>query len=320
MSYLLFMDESGHDHKASPFEVRGGLCVHAADVWPLTQKIKGLEFFAFGDHLHNYKSPDKNTAPELKGQKLLKTKRFTLANQQERFDHEPRQELSRKLLGKGVRKEGPTRNELTAFAQAGIFFVDELLRILNEYEVRVFASRIPKGTDIPTEGKAGLIRKDQFFLFERYHRFLKGNKETGLLILDQSDKDLDRRYVRSLERLFTGHERARSFTSTIVPSPIFVDSEMSYLVQAADIVLYILNWGFRKSTKEAAPQRGELEHLDSGRIRRMVDKRQVTENGKRFYCYSVFDVDDPWSKRADTKKEGNAFEVVFRAPRGRASN
>src|SRR5438552_758337 len=102
MSYLLCMDESGHDHGSAPFEVRGGICVHATNVWALTQKIKGLEFFCFGDHLDHYRSEDKGEAPELKGKKLLKSKKFTLAAQNHaRLGDAERQELCRRLLAKG---------------------------------------------------------------------------------------------------------------------------------------------------------------------------------------------------------------------------
>jgi hypothetical protein len=313
------MDESGHDHRSAPFEVRGGICVHVGNVWSLTQKIKGLEYFCFGDHLHNYKSEDKDTAPELKGKKLLKTKKFTLARQSSvRLPDAERQELCRRLLAKGVRKESPTRDELTAFGQGSTRFADELLRILLEHNVAVFASRIPRGTDRPREKQEGLIRKDQFFLLERFDRFLRDQGQMGILILDESDKDLDRKYVSSLDRLVRNHETAKRFTETIVPSPFFVASDMSYLIQAADIVLYLLNWGFRLSSRAPSPERMELEALDGGRIGKMVHRRQVRSGSKQFTSYSVFDVNDPWETR-EMKREGNAFGAVFRAPRGRAS-
>lgn len=321
MSYLLCMDESGHDHGAAPFEVRGGICVHATNVWALTQKIKGLEFFCFGDHLHHYRSEDKGEAPELKGKKLLKSKKFTLAGQNPNpLGDQERQELCRRLLAKGVRKESPTRDELTAVGKASLLFCDQLLRVLHDHDVVIFASRIPRGTDRPKQDSEALIRKDQFFLFERFDRFLRAERETGILILDESDKALDRKYVNSLERLFRNHETARRFTKTIVPNPFFVASDMSYLVQAADIVLYILNWGFRLTLRDAAPPRMELENLDAGRIKAMTDRRRVRTGERSFTSYSVFDVRDPWEYRErDKEKEGNAFGAVFRAPRGRAS-
>lgn len=258
----------------------------------------------------------------MKGKKLLKVKKFTLANQDPSpMADEDRQELCRRLLAKGVRGESPARPELTAFGRASILFCDHLLRVLLDHDVMVFASRIPRGTDRPKHTHEGLVRKDQFFLFERFDRFLRANKETGILILDESEKELDRKFVNSLERLFRRHEAARRFTRTIVPNPFFVASDMSYLIQAADIVLYILNWGFRLSSSDPAPPRMELERLDSGRIRAMIDRRQASSGGKRFTSYSLFDVSDPWEYRAPQKeKEGNAFGAVFRAPRGRASD
>ncbi len=48
MSYLLFLDESGHDHKNAPYEVRGGVALHAEKLWPFVQGMKKLEEACFG--------------------------------------------------------------------------------------------------------------------------------------------------------------------------------------------------------------------------------------------------------------------------------
>lgn len=37
MSYLLFLDESGHDHKVAPYEVTGGVAIHVSKLWPLSR-------------------------------------------------------------------------------------------------------------------------------------------------------------------------------------------------------------------------------------------------------------------------------------------
>ncbi len=308
------MDESGHDHVNSPYEVRGGICVHASNAWSLIQKIQKYEYFCFGAHLNDFKS-------EIKGEKLLRSKRFTFARQiPEDFRDDVRQELCRKLLSKGVRKESPSREELTAYGKASLLFVDGLLNILQDHNCKVFASRIPRGTGYPPDGRENLVRKDQYFLFQRFDKFLKASRESGVLVMDETDKQEDRRYVRSLHRLFVGHEGARRLTQTILPNPFFVASDMSYLVQAADVILYMLNHGYRLTRRDAAPHRMEIEHLDNGRIRRMVDIRKLSDHNRRYFtCYSVFDVNDPWEYR-ERIEEGNAFEAVFRAPRGRASN
>lgn len=56
MSYLLFMDESGHDHRNLPYEVRGGVAFHAKRLWPFIQALQAAEVAAFGGHLHAFKS------------------------------------------------------------------------------------------------------------------------------------------------------------------------------------------------------------------------------------------------------------------------
>jgi hypothetical protein len=62
MSWLLFLDESGHDHKQMPYEVRGGVAIHVSKLWPFVRAVQQLELNAFGAELHLYKK-------ELKGSK-----------------------------------------------------------------------------------------------------------------------------------------------------------------------------------------------------------------------------------------------------------
>ena len=78
MSWLLFLDESGHDHKATPYEVRGGTAIHASQLWPFVQAVQRLELDCFGPHLTLYKK-------ELKGSTLLDRKRYRLAEQAPRM-------------------------------------------------------------------------------------------------------------------------------------------------------------------------------------------------------------------------------------------
>jgi len=39
MAQMFFMDESGHDHKTMPYEVRGGFSIHMSKLWPFVQDI-----------------------------------------------------------------------------------------------------------------------------------------------------------------------------------------------------------------------------------------------------------------------------------------
>ena len=42
MSYLLFLDESGHDHRTMPYEVRGGVALHASEARQVENKKEAM--------------------------------------------------------------------------------------------------------------------------------------------------------------------------------------------------------------------------------------------------------------------------------------
>src|SRR6266496_592474 len=87
MSWLLFLDESGHDHKNMPYEVRGGIALHASQLWPFVQAMQRLELDCFGCHLHQYRC-------ELKGASLLDRKRYRFAAQSDTMEAEARRKQS----------------------------------------------------------------------------------------------------------------------------------------------------------------------------------------------------------------------------------
>lgn len=111
MSWLLFLDESGHDHKQMPYEVRGGIALQDSQLWPFIQAMQRLELDCFGGQLHQYKK-------ELKGSTLLDKKRFKFAQQADSMPPEARRKHARGFLTKGLEKKTPTRDEFTAYGQA----------------------------------------------------------------------------------------------------------------------------------------------------------------------------------------------------------
>ena len=110
MSWMLFLDESGHDHKNMPYEVRGGIALHASQLWPFVQAMQRLELDSFGCHLGEYKV-------ELKGSTLLDRKRFRFAGQSLRMHDEARRKHCRGFFTKGLEKKSPLRDEFTAYGQ-----------------------------------------------------------------------------------------------------------------------------------------------------------------------------------------------------------
>ena len=115
MSYLLFVDESGHDHKIAPYEVTGGVALHVSQLWQLVQQMQRLELEAFGVRLAEYRI-------ELKGSKLLARNRFKWATQAERMDDEARRRHCRLFLTKGLehKPEAKTETHIMLFERAKV--------------------------------------------------------------------------------------------------------------------------------------------------------------------------------------------------------
>jgi hypothetical protein len=72
--------------------------------------------------------------------------------------------------------------------------------------------------------------------------------------MDQSDKNEDRRFLKRIGDYFEKSQNGRRRAQWIVPTPLFVDSELSAGVQAADICIYCVNLGFRRREWEFTGQ------------------------------------------------------------------
>lgn len=78
MSYLLFMDESGHDHKNMPYEVRGGVSIASINVFKFLCDLQKSEEKIFGCKLSEFKT-------EIKGSKLLEKNASNGRNKQTKW-------------------------------------------------------------------------------------------------------------------------------------------------------------------------------------------------------------------------------------------
>jgi len=292
MSWLLFLDESGHDHKAMPYEVRGGIALHVSKLWPFVQDIQRLELSCFGAELHQYKT-------ELKGCKLLDKDRFKWAAQADVMSDEERRKHCRGFLTKGLEKKPPSRHEFTAYEQACLEMAKGMFQLLHDREAVLFAAAIPRSVSRPETYEANeFLRKDQVFLLERFFYFLEIHKQHGLLVMDEVEKTEDRRFVRRLQSYFTHSGTGRYRTTWIVPTPFFVSSDMAYPVQAADLAIYSLNWGFRLPTRGMnAATRPEI----ASEFGPWLNKLQFVGDGYRdghvHQEYGIVFVPDPYTRR-----------------------
>ena len=292
MSWLLFMDESGHDHKQTPYEVRGGVAIHAGRLWPFIQSVQRLELDCFGAVLSLYQK-------ELKGSTLLNKKRFRFAGQDSPMLDEARRKHCRSFLTKGLEKKAPIRDEFTAYGQACLEMAKGVFQLLLDHEAFLFASMIPRGIQKPDNNQAEeFLRKDHVFLFERFFYLLEEKQQHGILVMDEVDKTEDRRFVRRMERYFTKTDNGRYRASWIVPTPVFVSSATSYAIQAADLCIYCVNWGFRLPMLGIdAEKRDEIATTFGPWLNRLQFCSQVHKDGGVFNSFGIVFVPDPYAAR-----------------------
>ncbi len=287
MSWLLFLDESGHDRRTMPYEVHGGFAIHASKLWPFISAVKTLEQCTFGAHLHQFGS-------ELKGSRLLDKDRFEWERQGPRMDDASRRKHALNFLNNGKQGRTPRRDEFTAYGQACIHVAEGVIQLLASHDAKVFAAAIPH-LPRPKTMLEDFLRKDLVFLLERYFYFLESWREMGLLVMDGSEKQADRKLVRRMESYFTRTTHGRQRTQWIVPVPMFVESDMAYGVQVADLCIYCLNWGWRLP-EMTQPVRPEIE-LFAWLIKNIIWHGEGCREGKVFKTHGAFYVSDPYEAR-----------------------
>jgi hypothetical protein len=291
MSYLLFMDESGHDHKNAPHEVRGGVALHAGKLWAFIQAMQMLQESAYGCLLHHY-------GVEIKGRQILARDRFRWAAQDPPLDDVARRKHAVAFLDKTKAHGAPSRIEFTAMGQASLKMARGIFDLLRTHEAVLFAAAVPGVKRPRTYEAVEYLRKDQVFLLERYFYFLELKKETGLIVMDESDKMEDRRFVGRMERYFSKTATGRYRTTWIVPAPFFVSSDMSYAIQAADVCIYCVNWGYRMlSSGMSAPVRREIQEEFGPALGQLQFDGEGCREGKVFRTKGVVYVPDPYAAR-----------------------
>ena len=250
MSHFLFIDESGHDRRESPYEVLAGVAVEDRDLWNLIQALRAAELEHFGVRY----TADRG---ELKAKKLLNAKTFRLAAQLPPFEREERATLARQCLENGA---GAGRKQLTALAQAKISYVATAIEICARFRCKAFASIVDRNA--PRPANATVLRKDYAYLFERYFYFLEDSTPDalGLVVFDELERVQSHILIEQMNRYFQDTWTGRTRSSRIIPEPFFVHSELTTGVQIADLIAYLLSWGFRIPGM-GEPAREELKPL-----------------------------------------------------------
>lgn len=294
MSWLLFMDESGHDHKNTPFEVRGGVAIHSSKIWPFIQDWQESLKKSFGVEFND-------SGVEIKGSRLLDNKRIEWSKIMHPLSTAERHRGVNRFLTQKKQKLPLSQRSFAAYGQACKLMAREVFDLLEKHETALFASMIPRGVKKPKNFEFDhFLRKDQVFLQERFFNFLEAKHEHGLFVMDQTEKQEDKRFVKRLHNYYTKTQTGRSRTHWIVPTPIFVDSEMAPGVQAADVCLYCINWGFRLNHWGFTGQtRDDIRTEFGDRVAQLQFRGEAynSDEGKSYPSYGIVHVPDPYTKR-----------------------
>lgn len=247
MAYILFLDESGHDLKDSPYEVIAGIAIEDKAIWNLIRELHLLEESMFG---RRYSQGER----ELKARKILKSKTFRLANQLPPIEPEERRQLAKECLDHGA---NVTKRQLTALAQAKIAFAKELLQVVSNFRCKAFASIV--SPEFNPADTPEFLRKDFVYLFERYFYFLEEKPEepSGIIVFDETEKTQSQRLIAQIENYFKRTYKGRTRAGLLIPEPLFVHSDLTTGVQIADLIAYVISWALRLNGM-SKPVRKEL--------------------------------------------------------------
>ena len=87
---------------------------------------------------------------------------------------------------------------------------------------------------------------------------------------------------------------SRNRTYRIVPAPLFVSSDITFAVQAADICLYCINWGFRPATWGTIETRQEIAAEFGSKLVRLQWAGDGYRDGRVFRTRGIVHVPDPY--------------------------
>lgn len=226
-----------------------GVAIHDQALREVIDQLHQAEIRAFGRRYSDGKR-------ELKGRVLLKNKVYRQKGMGVQVDQAEIPALAQAALDCGAQAD--TRM-LKALAIAKVAYVDSVFQICTQLGCRAFASIVE--TDArPTV--AGGLRKDYAYLFARFFYFLEDNaaEEQGIVVFDELEKSQSHVLIDQMRRYFAKTAVGLQRANRIIPEPFFVHSDLTTGVQIADLVAYVISWGFR-TAQMTKPPRYELRSL-----------------------------------------------------------
>jgi len=226
-------------------------------------------------------------AAELKGKKFLNNRVFQHAQLNVQVREEDITGLAKSALDSG---QTATIQNLKALALAKIAYVRDVFDICARFRCRAFASIVE--TDAIATASGGL-RKDYAYLFERFYYFLEDQRspEQGIIVFDELEKSQSHILIGQAHSYFKDSAIGRLRSRLIIPEPFFVHSDLTTGIQLADLVAYIVSWGFRTNNM-LKPARSELRPF-AEQIAELRYRAEREMNGNpNFAIWSFAHIDD----------------------------
>lgn len=259
MSMVFFVDESGHDRRhAEAYEVVGGVAVPQRELWAFICGLRELVFEHFGRRAA--------AKDEIKGTNLLRRKNLAQAYGDPIPPKERRQLIDEFLeindwnkahAADPTSKRSPRRRHFDAYAQSRRLFCRDVLTLCRRHSARILAAIIaPEASRLIEEQ----LRSDYAGIFYKlYECSAEDSAQRSLIIHDERD---DSQCLRLAQQLYVYYvNEGRHVAERVIPEPMFVKSHLTLGVLAADIVAYILSWGFRHAEVLGQPARPDLKEF-----------------------------------------------------------
>lgn len=130
------------------------------------------------------------------------------------------------------------------------------------------------------------LRKDYAYLFERFFYFLEdiNPAASGIVVFDELEKSKSHILLGQMDRYFKYTTKGKQRSGKIIPEPFFVHSDLTTGIQIADLVAYIVSWGFR--TKDM-PRREELGEFVKSICQLRHRAVRAVDNNPNFVIWSI---------------------------------
>lgn len=125
--------------------------------------------------------------------------------------------------------------------------------------------------------------------------------ESGIIVFDELEKSRSHLLISQMENYFLKTTKGQSRAKVIVPEPLFVHSDLTTMIQVADLIAYVVAWGVRlKGMKKG--RRNELNVLAN----KVLELRYYHQTPGGFAKWGFKLIKDLRTQKEVQKEEGNA--------------